>query len=157
MDGCSNELQLDHSERISKLESRTEVLSEIFKLTKDLHITLIQIASDNGKMLTAIETQGSALEKQGRVQEKMLEEMDTMREMMANKDSLTRVHTKIEELETDLELKVVNIKTELDDIKNIPARQALQEKNSFKKWLLAAVGAIIASQYLPDIIKLILS
>ena len=140
---CSNDLQIEHSERISKLESKTETLSEIFKLTKDLHITLIQIASDNGKMLTAIETQGSALEKQGRVQEKMLEEMDNMREMMANKDSLARVHTKMEELEKSIENKVTGVKEEIDMVRNKPAQDALAREQSLKRWFLVGVGSII--------------
>lgn len=147
---CRNDLQLDHSERLSKLEAKTDVLSEIFKLTKDLHITLIQIASDNGKMLTAIETQGSALEKQGRVQEKMLAEMDNMREMMANKDSLARVHTKIEELEKGITSEVDSVKEEIDVIKNKPAQDALEReiarekalKDAFGKLALQVIGAL---------------
>lgn len=154
-DECKDEVRMNHTEKIAKLESSVssahhrldfmeKVIESIHKLTVNVELVVLEIKN----MSSSIKVHDEAIE--------------DIKDNMETKDTVLKLYEKIEDSKLehkqgmDAIMKEVRKTNEaLDEHKQEPAKGALAREKSLKKWLVGAVGAIIASQYIPEILQLI--
>ena len=98
MEDCTS-IQAKHSGELATLKEKVNMLEKIFDLTSNLHNTLIGMASDNQKILLRLEHQGASLDLLVDAIQKHEERFDNIEINMGTKDTIIRIHERVDDLE----------------------------------------------------------
>ena len=93
------QMQMEHTKTLGELSSKVEMLTGIFTLTKDLHVTLVSMAGDNKSILLRLEQQGEALSAMVDTLKVHEERFDTIEEKMGSKETMEKLCERIDTLE----------------------------------------------------------
>lgn len=100
---CNSEMQLDHHGRLAKVETEVQSVKNILTLISGLHETLIELTGDYKTTLAILQTQGEAIKANSEAQKALVEKVDNIEALMANKESISRLHDRLEKTNEEVE------------------------------------------------------
>jgi chromosome segregation ATPase len=166
MESCSPEMMREHERRITETEqsnkSAHKRVDGIVKLIQDFTTEMRESNKNIGDMVNQVGILTAEIKHVVEATKRHDEDIETIKDNMETKDTVLNLYKKIEcsdekhEKGMDAIMGILRQQqAEFDEHKREPEKEAYQREKSLKKWLVGAVGAIIASQYLPDILKAI--
>jgi hypothetical protein len=98
MEDCTP-VQSKHTADLAVLNTKVNMLEKVFELSSNLHNTLVGMASDNQKILLRLEHQGESLDTLVTAIQKHEDRFDNIEIKMGTKDTIVRLHERVDELE----------------------------------------------------------
>lgn len=155
---------ITHSETLVRLgeglkhvNERVDTLSLVANSVQELTIGFTKLVGNMESIANNLTTIVKTLDRHEEKIEGIEDKMETKDTVMKLYERMDKADVKHTESVNAIMNKLRQQDDALDEHKLKPLSEAYAREKSIKKWLVGAVGAIIASQYLPDIISSLLA
>lgn len=153
---CDTEMQLSHQEQITRAWESTKSahnrLDGLVLLITDFTKEMRESNANIGELVGQVKVLAVEIGHLASTTKKHEEDIDEIRDNMETKDTVLKLYARLEksdeEYKKGMDAIMALIRAQDDRMQiheNEPARQALEDQKSLKRWMLAGFGSIILS------------